>query len=62
METAQVLTFLSTCGHHSKTPRCSQPSLGTTENCRAMGLALAGEPALLDQVCKDFPLKTVTAN
>ena len=42
MEIAQVLTFLSTCGHHSKTLRRSQHSLGTTENCRAMGLASAG--------------------
>lgn len=42
METAQVLTFLRTCGHHSKALRCSQPSLGTTENCRAMGLASGG--------------------
>ena len=58
---SRVLAFLRTC-HCSKRQRCSQPSPGTTKNCRTMVLASVGEPALLDQVCKDFSLKTVKAN
>ena len=57
MATAQVLQFLRTCGHRGKRLRCSQPSPGTTGNCRMMVLASVGEPALLGQVCKDLSLK-----